>query len=155
MNTPNNGRKGKKPRNRPVDVEAKTSNQYVSNPRQDRFLDLYLSISSPTFGNAYKSALQAGYSEGYARQITAPEIGNEWIRDDTRLKKLEPRHIELMIEEIASNNTEKTTDRLKALELAAKLKGMLIERKQVQQEVLHISLGLDKSFNKAIINTED
>lgn len=33
------------------------------------FLRAYIDIASPTFANAYKSALQAGYTKSYARVI--------------------------------------------------------------------------------------
>lgn len=33
------------------------------------FLQAYIDISSPTFGNAYQSALKAGYTRYYARVI--------------------------------------------------------------------------------------
>lgn len=38
--------------------------------RQSAFLEYYLSPKSETFGNAYKSALKAGYSDEYAQVIT-------------------------------------------------------------------------------------
>lgn len=37
--------------------------------REYNFLKHYIDIESPTFGNAYKSALQAGYTNTYARVI--------------------------------------------------------------------------------------
>ncbi len=37
---------------------------------QVRLILYYLQLKSPTFGNAYKSAIKAGYSKTYARNIT-------------------------------------------------------------------------------------
>ena len=37
--------------------------------KEFEFLRAYIDIESPTFGNAYKSALQAGYTNNYARVI--------------------------------------------------------------------------------------
>jgi hypothetical protein len=142
----NDKRKGKPSQLRPV-TDAPTANQHVSNPRQEAFLDAYLTIGEPTFGNAYASAIAVGYSDAYAREILSKKNAQEWIIENPRIRALEPKHIELMVEDIAVNSGEKTTDRLKALELSARLKGMLIERKHVQSEVITISLGtLDNAY---------
>lgn len=42
-----------------------------------KFKEAYVNPSSPTFGNALRSALEAGYEETYAVNITAQ--GNEWF----------------------------------------------------------------------------
>lgn len=45
-------------------------NQYTApDPRQALFLSLYLDPQSPTFSNCYRSALQAGYEEAYAKNL--------------------------------------------------------------------------------------
>ena len=46
------------------------ANQYQLDPRQKMCWDLYIDPNSPTFGNAYRSALQAGYEENTAAVIT-------------------------------------------------------------------------------------
>lgn len=51
-------------------VVVKQANQYVSDPRKAYFLAYYLDPESPTFSNAKASALQAGYEETYASNIT-------------------------------------------------------------------------------------
>ena len=43
---------------------------HSKNPRQKMCWDLYIDPNSPTFGNAYRSALQAGYEENTAAVIT-------------------------------------------------------------------------------------
>lgn len=45
------------------------ANQYHPDPRQDLFLASYLDPNSETWGNAYKSAIRAGFSETYAMNI--------------------------------------------------------------------------------------
>ena len=52
------------------------------NPQQQKFKEGYINPSSPTFGNAYKSALAADYEEYYAKNITAQ--GNAWFCDIMR-----------------------------------------------------------------------
>lgn len=60
-------------------------------PQQELFLAGYTNPKSPTFSNAYKSALKAGYSEEYATNITGqlPDWLSESIRDYKLLEKAE------------------------------------------------------------------
>lgn len=60
-------------------------------PRQQEFLKNYLDIQSDTFGNAYKSAIKAKFSEEYAKNITAlnPDWLSENIGDSEMLLKAE------------------------------------------------------------------
>jgi phage terminase small subunit len=53
-------------------------NQYDNDPRQTLFLKYYLNPDEKdTFSNSYASAIKAGYSESYAREVVA--VGNEWL----------------------------------------------------------------------------
>lgn len=68
--------------------------------RQAAFLEHYLSPKSETFGNAYKSALAAGYSDEYAQVITtrARQLMSEVeIRRNRLLDKAE-RNLEEFID---------------------------------------------------------
>jgi hypothetical protein len=56
------------------------ANQYKMDPRQQLFWELYATPGGETFGNAYQSALQAGYEEVYAVQIT----GAPWFKEKQR-----------------------------------------------------------------------
>ena len=62
-------------------------------PQRQLFKELYLNPESDTFGNASASAREAGFSESYAKRITSPDAGLEWvseiIRDHNRLQKAE------------------------------------------------------------------
>jgi len=51
-------------------------------PRQAKFLAAYTNPNSPTFSNALKSALHAGYAQEYAESITSQ--GNEWLSESLR-----------------------------------------------------------------------
>jgi hypothetical protein len=106
----------------------KRPNQWTGNPKQLLFCAFYLDPKLPdTFGNAYQSALQAGYSDNYAKQITAPSISNKWITEYKRIALLQPEHITAGITDIALN-AAKASDRLRAYELLAKLQGLLVDR---------------------------
>lgn len=53
--------------------------------RQMAFLNLYMNPKSDTFGNAYQSALLAGFSENYSRQITSRAGG--WLAEIDRRRE--------------------------------------------------------------------
>lgn len=61
------------------------------NPQQELFLERYTNPKSSTFGNAVQSAIEAGYTENYANNITGlmPDWLFEYIGDMRRLKKAE------------------------------------------------------------------
>lgn len=82
-----------------------------------------------TFGNLVESALAAGYSKSYANSIVRD---TPWVQEIKRqLQTMEPDHIYRAFQDLALNG--KDSDRLKALELMGKHKGMFIDR--VQQDI--------------------
>lgn len=116
------------------------SNQWQANPKQELFLDYYLDVNSETFANAYQSAIKAGYSEAYANEITAPTNKQEWLRQNPRLNNYELEHIQQKLVQWVEAQDSRYADKIKAIELLAKLKGLLIERKQVAS-VVKVELG--------------
>jgi hypothetical protein len=83
------------------------ANQYQLDPRQKLCWESYIDPKSETFGNAYQSAMKAGYEEGYAAQITTVEWFLEKVRRMNLLSKAEK-----VLEECLDMNTygEKGTD---------------------------------------------
>lgn len=77
------------------------ANQYDPDPRQAKFLELYLDPESETFGNAKQSAIRAGYSEEYANRILSEKLTwlSENIRYDEIIKKAERNLREFMDDE--------------------------------------------------------
>lgn len=59
------------------------------NPQQEEFIDFYTDPKSPTFSNAYESALKAKYAKKYAENITTlmPSWLGENIGDMRLLNK--------------------------------------------------------------------
>jgi hypothetical protein len=109
----------------------KRPNQWKGNPKQLMFCAFYLDPrQADTFGNAYQSAIAAGYSDNYARQITSPAINNLWINEYKRIALLSPEHITAGITNIAIN-AGKSSDKLRAYELLAKLQGLLVDKQIV------------------------
>lgn len=114
---------GIKPKARPV--REGTGNQYQATPRQQEFMSHWLNYKNPkTFGNAYRSALEAGYSESYAKQITANAIANQWIQEYKRKQDLTVQHLITLLQSIATgeniDSRSKTDTQLKAIELLLK-----------------------------------
>lgn len=109
----------------------------ISRPtkRQSRFIDAYLDPVSDTFGNAYQSALVAGFSKNYALNITANTRNTPWVNELKQLlTRYEPEHIYRAMQHIALNGKQ-DRDRLRALELMGKHTGMFIERSQSEVNV--------------------
>lgn len=101
-------------------------------PQKQKFLDAYYNPSSPTFANTYRSALKSGYSESYAKRMKSPAAGNQWISMENYLGRTEmtPEHIVSSIERVALKGMQ-DKDKLRALELLAKLRGLIVEKSVV------------------------
>lgn len=67
------------------------ANQSVPDPRQASFLAYYIDPKSETHGNAYKSALKAGFEETYAKNIMnlMPKWLSEKLEDNAMLFRAE------------------------------------------------------------------
>lgn len=118
-----NSKIGKPPQDRNL-AESNQANQWTVTPKQLIFAEYWLSSNSTSFGNAYQSAIRAGYSHNYARIITAQHTNLEWLRDaKRRLVTLEPEHITLQLQDMAMNAREDSI-KLLALDKLAKIQGM-------------------------------
>lgn len=128
-------RPGFKPKQRKLvtttDKSKLTANQWQATPQQTKFMEQWLTPTSGTFGNAYKSALVAGYSESTAVKIASPSLNNQWIVEYSRKLNLTDEHIRQGIQSLAlsANNAKSPDDtRLKAFEILAKISGMVDNR---------------------------
>lgn len=65
------------------------ANQFNLDPRQKVCWEYYANPKSETFGNAYQSALKAGYEDNYAKTITVTEWFLEKVRRLNMLGKAE------------------------------------------------------------------
>lgn len=68
-----------------------TNKEPFLDPQKQLLLEKYCSPKSDTFGNAYKSALAAGYTDSYAKNIMhiMPDWLSEGVGDMKRLRKAE------------------------------------------------------------------
>lgn len=102
----------------------------MDDPKKQAFLKAYYDPSSETYSNAYRSGLVAGYSESYSRSIRQPGIRNKWIdiNNYTDRHDMSPEHIISSYQRLALRSPKEETQ-LKALEMLAKIKGMLVDKK--------------------------
>lgn len=77
-------------------------------PRQTEFLKHWLNPKSPTFGNAYASAIKAGYSEEYAQSMTSPARGLTWMDEGRKRRARMLDKAEDNLESIADLGTDDT-----------------------------------------------
>lgn len=70
----------------------------ILSPQQALFLQLYYDRESPTWGNAKRSALAAGFSESMANQITylRPQWFVDFCRQNSLIEKIEEHFREVM-----------------------------------------------------------
>lgn len=118
-----------------------TSNQWQSNPKQQRFLKNYFDPKSNTFGNVFQSAVSAGYKESYARTLTRQSNKNMWISDFMSKISLTPDHITQGISNIAIDHNNRTSDRLKGYELLGKMQGLFIDKQ------INATVNLEQAIN--------
>ena len=99
------------------------------NKRQRKFMDLWLGDPSlETYGNAYQSAIQAGFSDLSARTITGKVRNLQWVQDGLKLyASLEPEHIYMAMQTEALQ-AKASRDRIKALEIMGKYRGMEVSK---------------------------
>lgn len=92
-------------------------------PRQKRFVELYLDVDSDTFGNCYQSAIGAGFTDQTARNLThnKPKWYSEIIGQDEGVQR---EHLVLKLTEIINNKSETTQNKLKAIDMMMKYRGM-------------------------------
>lgn len=122
------------------------------NKKQRLFVELWLNPSNKdTFANAYESAKQAGFSETYARVITGNANNVEWVQQAKELLvgALQPEHIYQSMQNIALN-AKQDRDKLRALELMAKIRGMFIDR-----SVSEVNVKFTNNVPRPVINTTD
>jgi hypothetical protein len=88
-------------------------------PRQEKFLDLYFSVTSPTFGNCYQSATRAGYTSETARNLTHNRP--KWLSEKLgQMQTMEPELLLLKLTGIINNPRETTQNKLRAIDMMMK-----------------------------------
>ena len=134
-------KKGLKPRQRKLSTHA---NQWSNSPMQQLFIEKWLDPKSPTFGNAYRSALEAGFKRGYAVQIASPSINLKWLQESTKRLLLSDEHLKVLLSEIAmeaKNSRSPDDTRVKSMELLLRVSGALDNRNTTNITLVQPILG--------------
>ncbi|MBL8121528.1 hypothetical protein JNM87_02140 [Candidatus Saccharibacteria bacterium] len=88
-------------------------------PRQEKFLELYFSVSSPTFGNCYQSAISAGYTTETARNLMHNRP--KWLSEKLgQMQTMEPELLLLKLTGIINDRAETTQNKLRAIDMMMK-----------------------------------
>lgn len=122
-------------------MKEKDNKKNILSPRQIEFINQYADIDSDTFGNAYKSAIKAGYTEQTAKRITAqiPDKVNQKISECLEPEKIKEKVISKLIKiidaledaglrakmDLSSDNV------LKSLELLGKWQKLFTDKVEV------------------------
>ena len=132
-----------------------TANQWQNTPQQNKFMANWISPASQTFGNAYTSALEAGYSPHYANRIAAQSMNNKWIEEYRRKLEFGPEHVKQLLQSLAitANNSRSPDDtRVKSLEVLTRVFGMVNDKSSVTVNVVQPILGGESIKHKDIID---
>lgn len=135
-------KKGKKFGTRPVVDNAQGSslptgsggshavaNQWQATTQQQNWLRYYMDpAEKETWGNAYQSAIKAGYSENYASRILSDKIALQWVQQARNIMRLNPEHLKSALNDIISNKYEKASDRIAAIKLLGIDQGMFVQK---------------------------
>lgn len=141
-------RQGLEP-NKRSQVVAEQANQWTITPKQIKFVELWLTPGSETFGNAYQSAKLAGFSDEYSKQITSDAQGLEWVQAaKKRLITLEPSHTIKALEHMALHSSQ-DRDKIKALELVGKIQGLFVDR-----SIQHIDVQFTNEVPRPVIDLD-
>lgn len=88
-------------------------------PRQEKFLNLYLSVTSPSFGNCYQSAMRAGYTNETARNLMHNRP--KWLSEKLgQMQTMEPELLLLKLTGIINDGAETTQNKLRAIDMMMK-----------------------------------
>jgi len=154
-------KKGLNPKDRKMATTSKgklTGNQWQNTPQQTKFMEHWLDPRSATFGNAYKSAIEAGYKPQYANQLASPSINNKWIQEYTKKLNLTDEHIKQGIQQLAirANQSRSPDDtRLKAYETLARISGMIDNKGTTVNIVQPILSGLSVKQDRVKVDNEE
>lgn len=115
-------------------------------PRQQSYIERYTSPASAIFGNSYRSARAAGYSDQTARNFTPKRMGKmSEIVGQMADTAISPDEIMSTLTTIIHDETQPTIIRLKSIELTMKAYNMLAQR--AENTPVMVALNVDLSGN--------
>ena len=110
-------------------------------PRQADFMRLYTSPDSPSFSNCYQSAIAAGYSDQFARNLI--HLNPSWLSTSIgQIAAIQPDELMTELARIIKDASEPTIIRLKAIQLNMQAYSMLSQRKDQENTVVELHVDL-------------
>lgn len=124
---------GKKPNVRKIveepSEEVAQGNQWQATQRQQQWLNYYMNPrEKETWGNAYQSAIKAGYSESYSRNILSDSTALEWVKQARNIMRLNPEHLKVALAQIITDPMSKDSDKISAIKLLGTDQGMFVQK---------------------------
>lgn len=112
------------------DGELAQGNQWQATEQQLNWLNYYMNPKEDeTYANPYQSAIKAGYSESYARNIMSPSTALQWVQAARNIMRtMSTEHIRGLLEDIATSRNEDTKDRLTAIKMLGTDQGMFVQK---------------------------
>jgi len=99
---------------------------WKGNKRQRAMMEFWLTPTSETFGNAYRSGLKAGFSKSYSANIT--HLAPHWLSEYIDRLNLDTEHIKQGIYQLATNkdidSRSPADTNLKAYEILSEILGL-------------------------------
>lgn len=120
------------------------ANQWEATEQQLQWLKYYMDPKEKeTYAKPYHAAIKAGYSESYARQMMSPSVALQWVQSaKSIMRSMNTEHIRQVLEDIAIDKYEKTSDRIAAAKLLGTDQGMFVERK------INAHVGLEEALSE-------
>lgn len=115
---------------------------WKGNKKQKIAMEYWLTPTSETFGNAYKSFKLAGFSESYSKNIVGQ--APQWISEYLDRVNMTNEHIEAGIQNLAMaapNSRSPDDTRLKAYEVLSKIRGMIDNKQTTNVTLVQPILG--------------
>ncbi len=125
-----------------VEGEIVQPNQWQASTRQQEWLRYYMDPKEKeTWGNSYQSAIKAGYSETYARNIMSESVALQWVKQAKNIMRLNPEHLKLALASIISDKFSKDADKIAAIKLLGTDQGMFVQKNLV------VNIGIEEALN--------
>jgi len=128
-------KQGKKFSNRSVkpiqsDGTVAQANQWTATEQQLNWLRYYMDPKEEeTYANSYQSAIKAGYSESYAKNIMSNAVALQWVKSaKSIMRSMNTEHLKNVLEEIALGKYSKDADKISAVKALGMEQGMFVQK---------------------------
>ena len=115
--------------------KGKVASQWTQTEQQEKWLDYYMDPKSPSYANAYASAIRAGYSRWAATKMETKDC-QKWVAEAKNMMRLTPEHLKQQLQMIVVNDISKDADKISAIKLLGKEHNMFVDK----QVTAHIGI---------------